>query len=222
MFDPSIWKKLKRGPQIITLKDASLISGLTGLQSGDLVVDAGAGSGYLAAYLGSIVAPAGKVITYEIRPEFAELARKNIARAGMDKFVELKEKDAFAGFDEHDADLITLDMAESERVLGHAKTSLRMGGWIVGYLPNVEQAGKFVAEAEKLKLRVERVTDAFLRDWKVRSYGSRPENTGLIFTAFLVFLRKISEEEFDRAREENTKSNRRDRRIRGKLDSQSK
>ncbi|MEK6953732.1 MAG: methyltransferase domain-containing protein [Candidatus Micrarchaeota archaeon] len=217
MFDSSNWRKLKRGPQIITLKDASLISGLTGLQSGDRVIDAGAGSGYLAIHLGSIVAPEGKITTYENRPEFAELARKNIAMAGLDKVIELKEKNAFEGFDETEADLITLDMAESEKVLVHAKQSLKMGGWIVGYLPNVEQAGKFVMEAERLKLRVERVTDAFIRDWKIRSYGSRPENSGLIFTAFLVFLNKVSEEEFERERNENTKSNRREKRIRTKL-----
>lgn len=217
MLDNSVWRKLKRGPQIITLKDASLISGLTGLQSGDKVIDAGAGSGYLAIYLGSIVAPSGKVTTYENRPEFAELARKNIARAGLEKVIELKEKDAFLGFEEMDADLITLDMAESEKVLAHAKQSLKMGGWIVGYLPNVEQASKFVIEAERLKLRVERTTDAFLRDWKIRSYGSRPENTGLIFTAFLAFLRKVSDEDFDREKDENTKSNRREKRIKSKL-----
>ncbi|HLC48196.1 MAG TPA: methyltransferase domain-containing protein [Candidatus Norongarragalinales archaeon] len=217
MLDSNTWRKLKRGPQIITLKDASLISGLTGLQSGDRVVDAGAGSGYLAIYLGSIAAPDGNVVTYENRAEFADLAKKNITRAGLEKVVELKEKDAFSGFDEKDVDLVTLDMAESEKVLIHAKDSVKMGGWIVGYIPNVEQANRFVMEAEKLKLRVERVTDAFLRDWKIRSYGSRPENTGLIFTAFLVFLRKVSEAEFDSSREENTKANRREKRIKNKL-----
>ncbi len=41
------------------LKDCALISAFTGLQSGDFVVDAGTGSGWLAIYLGSIVAPDG-------------------------------------------------------------------------------------------------------------------------------------------------------------------
>ncbi|MBI5224653.1 methyltransferase domain-containing protein [Candidatus Micrarchaeota archaeon] len=217
MFDSMIWRKLKRGPQIITVKDASLIAGITGLQSGDKVIDAGAGSGYLAIHLGSVAAPSGKVSSYEFRPEFAELARKNIARAGLDKIVEIKEKSAFDGFDETEVDLITLDMAESEKVLQNAKTAVKNNGWIVGYIPNVEQVGRFVKEAENLKLKVDRVTEFYLRDWKIRPYGSRPENQAMVFTAFLVFLKKISESDFDRQKEENTKENRRDRRIKDKL-----
>ncbi|MFH0971748.1 MAG: methyltransferase domain-containing protein [Candidatus Micrarchaeota archaeon] len=217
MFDSSTWRKLKRGPQIITLKDAALIAGLTGLQSGDRAIDAGSGSGYLAVHLGSVVSPHGKVHTYENRPEFADFAKKNFVRAGLQDVIELKEKSAFDGFDEKEVDLITLDMAESERVLEHAKSSVKLHGWIVGYIPNVEQVSKFVMEAERLKLKVERVTEFYLRDWKIRPYGSRPENQAMVFTAFLVFLRKIDEAEFDREKEENTKANRRDRRIRSKL-----
>ncbi|MFH1258065.1 MAG: methyltransferase domain-containing protein [Candidatus Micrarchaeota archaeon] len=217
MLEHNFWHKLKRGPQIITVKDAAMIAGMTGLQSGDHVIDAGAGSGYLAVYLGSVVAPNGRVATYENRGEFADLAKKNIARAGLDKIVELKEKNAFEGFDEKDVDLVTLDMAESEKVLKHAKAAVKHNGWIVGYIPNVEQVSKFVMEAESLKLKVERVTEFYLRDWKIRPYGSRPENQAMVFTAFLVFLRKITESDFDREREENTKENRRDRRIRHKL-----
>ncbi len=217
MFDSNTWRKLKRGPQIITLKDAALITGLTGLQSGDRVIDAGSGSGYLAIHLASVVAPDGKVYTYENRPEFADFARKNFTRAGLQDVIELKEGSAFEGFGEKDVDLITLDMAESEKVLEHAKSSVKLNGWIVGYIPNVEQVSKFVLEAEKLKLKVERVTEFYLRDWKIRPYGSRPENQAMVFTGFLVFLRKISEEEYDREREEDTKANRRDKRIRKKL-----
>ena len=56
---PDVLRKLTRGPQIITLKDAGIISAYTGISSGDLVVDAGSGSGFLAIYLGNLVKPDG-------------------------------------------------------------------------------------------------------------------------------------------------------------------
>ena len=78
---PDLMKKLARGPQIITLKDAAVISAFTGVSPGDLVVDAGAGSGFLAIYLGNLVKPKGKVISYERRPDFARLAARNVKKA---------------------------------------------------------------------------------------------------------------------------------------------
>jgi len=41
-------KKMKRLPQIIMTKDAALILAYTGVKSGNLAVDAGCGSGFLA------------------------------------------------------------------------------------------------------------------------------------------------------------------------------
>lgn len=219
MLDAGIWNRLKRGPQVIALKDAAAIAATTGLQSGDTVLDAGSGSGWLAVFLGSVVAPEGKVFSFERKPEFAQLARRNVEKAGLQKVVEIVEGDAFAGFGRHGADLVTLDLAEAEKALAHAKAAVREGGWIAGYFTTVEQAQRFAGEAEKLKLLHVRTVEVCEREWKLRSFGSRPEHFGAQFTALLCFLRKISDEEFDRrAREiEGTKAGRRTQRIRKKL-----
>ena len=219
MFRQETWRKMSMGPQIITLKDAGLISAFTGLQSGDTAVDAGAGSGFLAAYLGSVVAPGGKVTSYESRKEFAEIARRNVEKAGLQKVVEIKEKDILEGIGEKNVDLITFDMPNTENVLEHAKGALKENGFIVGYFPNVEQVKKFVEKAEELKLKHVRTIEGTIREWLIRSYGCRPDNTGIIFTGFLVFLRKISEHEFEREKkeEEMTKAGRRHARVRKTL-----
>ena len=219
MFKQETWKKLKRGPQIITLKDAGLISAFTGLQSGDTAVDAGAGSGFLATYLGSVVAPGGKVVSYESRKEFAEIARRNVERAELQKTVEIREKDVLNGIEEREVDLITLDMPDSEKLLENAKNTLKENGFIVGYFPNVEQVKKFVEKAEELKLKHTRTIEGTIREWLIRSYGCRPDNTGITFTGFLVFLRKIPEHEFERERkeEEMTKAGRRSARVKRQL-----
>ena len=57
--------KCKRGPQIITPKDAGQITAGTGVSRGWNCLDAGAGSGFLSSFIANIVGPEGKVIAYE-------------------------------------------------------------------------------------------------------------------------------------------------------------
>lgn len=190
MFDVSIWKKLSRGPQVILLKDAAVISAFTGLHSGDQVVDAGAGSGFLACYLGSIVAPGGRVYSYEKRPDFAKLAKKNVEKAGFSDVVQIKEKDVLEGIDENGVDLVTLDLADSPHVLTHAFSSLKPRGFCVGYLPHAEQVQAFVAEGLHVGFLQNQTLEVIHREMLVRKQGFRPENSGLLHTAYLSFLRK--------------------------------
>lgn len=190
MFRQSIFKKLERGAQVVLHKDAALISAFTGLQSGDKVVDAGAGSGFLAIHLASVVAPEGKVFSYEWKDDFAALAKRNVELAGLKKVVEIKHDDVFAGIAEKNVDLVTLDLAGSEKVLPHAFDALKKNGFCVGVLPNVEQMKNFVLEGKKLGFEHVRSVDCLTREWMVREEGCRPETTGVLHTAFLSFLKK--------------------------------
>lgn len=191
MLDVSLYGKFKRGPQVVLLKDAALIAGLTGLCSGDRVVEVGSGSGFLTVFLASCVAPSGKVFSYERRSDFLALARKNVEKAGLLGCVEFVEKDAFeSGFEEKDVDLVVLDLADSEKLLSQALESLKQGGFCVGYLPNVEQVREFVLTAEKLGFRHERTVEANVREWLVREKGCRPASSGITHTGFLCFLRR--------------------------------
>jgi tRNA (adenine57-N1/adenine58-N1)-methyltransferase len=187
---PELFRKLARGPQIITLKDAAIISAFTGISPGDLVVDAGAGSGFLAIYMGNLVRPSGKVVSYEKRTDFAKLAQRNVEKAGLGKYVEIKEKDIFEGIDEHDVDVITLDMPEPWHAIKRAKKSLKEGGYLVSYVPSVEQVKNFVLECEKEGLNHEKTVECSLREMQVKERGTRPQSKGLMHTGYLTFVRK--------------------------------
>lgn len=183
-------RKLKRGPQIVLPKDFGVIAAFTGIGRQSVAVDAGAGSGFLAISLANICK---KVITYEIREEFAELTKKNIWRAGL-KNARVKIADVFEGISERNVDLVTLDLADSDKVVVHAVQALKPGGFIVSYLPHVEQVKKFV-DAVRAANEFEEpfVIESIVREMLVREEGFRPETKGLLHTAYLAFARKKEE-----------------------------
>lgn len=183
---PAILKKLKRGPAIIHPKDAGLIIAHTGIGKNSEVVEAGAGSGFLTVQLANVCK---KVYSYERKLEFYELAKGNLARAGLDN-VELKNRDIFDGIDEKDVDLVSLDMPDAEKAVAGAFGALKAGGWCAGYLPNVEQAKDFYMECHKTGFQEIFMIEGIVREYEVREYGVRPMHIGLTHTAYLVFARK--------------------------------
>lgn len=83
--------KMRRGPQIVHPKDAGIIIAYAGISPGDTVIEAGgAGSGALTIFLANAVGPTGKVISYEVRKDFYEIAKKNVELAGFSDRVVLK------------------------------------------------------------------------------------------------------------------------------------
>jgi len=184
-------KKAKRGPQVILLKDAAIIAAYSGLESGKLVVDAGTGSGWLAAYLAKIVAPTGKVITYERREEFIKLAKENFKLLKI-KNIKIKNKDIYEGISEKNVDLITLDLQEPWRVIPFAEKSLKIGGFLVVYSPQITQAIEFANKVnESRSLRFEKSIELLERSWKIKGKIARPEFHMLGHTGFISFARKI-------------------------------
>ena len=171
---------IKRGPQIITLKDASLIGSYLNLKPNYTVVDIGTGSGMLAIHLATRV-PNGKVITYEKRSDFAKIAKRNIELFGI-KNIEIKIKDATKGIDE-EADAISVDIPEPWKL---SFDKLKYGRYAVIYLPSAEQVIKF---RDSTELHIEKIVEIKEREFKIKPF--RPINTQLDFTAYIIVARKI-------------------------------
>ncbi len=180
-------KKSKLGPQRISIKDCALIAAYTGISSGSRVLDAGTGSGILAMFLANIVAPR-KVITYEIRNDFAEIAKENFRKAEI-KNITLKMKDIYEGIHERNLDLIALDLPEPWKVVEHAKKSLKPGSYLVSYSPSIEQTKKFY---DSLSNYFHSETlECIVRNWDMKV--SRPHSMMLAHTGFITFARFLGE-----------------------------
>jgi tRNA (adenine57-N1/adenine58-N1)-methyltransferase len=71
---------MKRGAAIIYPKDAASILAYADIFPGARVLEAGAGSGALSAWMLRAIGPAGLLVSFERRPDFAEIARANVTR----------------------------------------------------------------------------------------------------------------------------------------------
>jgi len=88
VVEPTLYdivKKMKRSVTTLLPKDIGIILTYCGIEDGETIVEAGTGSGALTIYLANAVGKSGKVITYEKRPEFAKIARKNLEIVGLVK-----------------------------------------------------------------------------------------------------------------------------------------
>ena len=183
-------KQLKRGPQVVLPKDTFIIIGFAGLNKESMIIDAGTGSGWFAVQASFFVK---KVISYEKNPTFAELAKKNIEKLKIEN-VEIKIKDVVEeGFDEKNVDMVFLDMANSHLAVEKAIRAIKENGTVVGYLPHFEQLKVFAQECKKCGLERIYAAEIIQRQILIREAGIRPENVGLVHTAYLLFAKKGKE-----------------------------
>ncbi len=180
---PKVFRRLKRGPQVILPKDIGIIIAYSDIDKNSVCVDAGTGSGWLAASLARICK---QVTSYDIRDDFLEIAKKNKEMLGLDNLV-LKKGDVFKKIEEKNVDLVTLDMPNPEKALKNVKKALKKGGTVVSYLPNVEQVKKYVERLQKLGFTDIYTVEVIVRDLLVRKEGTRPTNKGLWHTGYITF-----------------------------------
>jgi tRNA (adenine57-N1/adenine58-N1)-methyltransferase len=138
---PDLFNHFERTGAPMMPRDVGLVVGETGIAGGERVLDAGTGTGVLAAYLGRIGAG---VTTYERDPDFAETARANMALAGVEETVDVRTGDVTEHLPDLEAgepfDAITLDTEDAPTVVQRAPDLLAGGGHVAVYTPFVESA----------------------------------------------------------------------------------
>jgi len=181
--NPDFFHHLTRTGTPMMPQDIGVILAHTGLNKDDVVLDAGTGSGITAIFLGAI---AKKVITYEINPEFAQNAVKNIEQAGL-KNVDVVVGNVLDISTEDRFDVVTLDLFEARKAVEVLSELVIPGGFIVSYSPFYEQA---LDVRKSLKnLSYVKTFEIIEREIEVSKRGTRPStrvgHTGFITTARL-------------------------------------
>ncbi len=181
-----LYRKIKRGAQIIPQKDIGLIITEAGLNKDSVVIEAGAGSGALGCFLAKICK---KVYSYEIRKDFYELVKKNIEYLEIEN-MELKNKDAKEGFDEKKVDAVILDLPEPWELLEQAKKALKIGGFLVSYSPTIPQVMDFVDKLGEDFVYL-KTSEIIEREWEINKRKVRPLSRGIGHSGFLSFARRV-------------------------------
>lgn len=184
---PDLFDHLERTGAPMVPRDIGLIIGETGIEAGDRVLDAGTGTGVLAAYLGRIGVD---VTTFEIDPEFADVARSNMKIAGVTEHVTVHDGDVLDHLDDLDQfDVCTLDTADAPAVVEHADELLVDGGILAVYSPFVESTREIVEAARTTGLSELRTMETIQRELDVDDRGTRPSTAPVGHTAYLTFAR---------------------------------
>jgi tRNA (adenine57-N1/adenine58-N1)-methyltransferase len=185
---PDLFHHLERTGAPMLPRDVGLIVGETGVHAGDRVLDAGTGTGVLAATLGRIGAD---VTTYERDADFADVARENMALAGVGDAVDVRTGDFTDDLDDLDAvDVLTLDTADAPAVVERAPDLLVPGGALAAYSPFVEDAREVVETSREADLETVRCEETIQREMDFGDRGSRPSTKGVGHTGYLVFARR--------------------------------
>ncbi len=185
-----LFSRIKRGPQIIRLKDGAYIAFRLGVMQGDKVLDCGGGSGAMTLILANIVGPNGKVVSVEKNDKFCKIIEENSKLMGFKniKIINSEIKDVKGG----PFDAMNIDLPSPWNHLKKIDELLRPGGMISFYTPNTTQAQRLKKEIKNY--RFEGMYEIIEREWKLNGEICHPKFHMLGHTGFISFYRKLGQE----------------------------
>ena len=183
--------KMGRGAQVIYPKDVGPILVYADVFPGARVLEAGSGSGALTIALCRAVGSEGRVVSYELREEFHEVARRNAEDffGKLPAWLELRRGDVreVSGETFH---RVVLDLPEPWGVMEETAGALLPGGVLCGYLPTTGQVQTLVQAMVDASFAEIQTFEVMLRTWHVEPRSVRPDHRMVAHTGFITVGRK--------------------------------
>ncbi len=193
---------MRRGAAVVYPKDAAQILAMADIFPGARVLEAGAGSGALSCWLLRAIGEAGLLVSFERRPDFADIARGNVERyfgAPHPAWrLTIGELPAGSAVDPGQAgerfDRVVLDMLAPWDFAETAARSLAGGGLICCYVASTTQLSRTVeALREEGSFAEPAASESLVRGWHADGLAVRPEHRMVGHTGFLVTARRLAE-----------------------------
>ena len=184
--------KMPRGAQVIYPKDLGAILVAADIAPGQHVLEAGVGSGALSM---TVLRAGATVVGYELREDFAERARANVAATlGPDAPYRVEIRDVTEGIDQTGLDRVLLDMPEPHKVVAAAGAALRPGGILLAYLPTINQTAllRQALEDDGAPFGLAETQEILRRTWHVEPRSVRPDHRMVGHTGFLTTARRLA------------------------------
>lgn len=188
---------MPRGAAVVYPKDSAQVVAMADVFPGAHVVEAGVGSGALTCSLLRAVGPTGRVVSYERREDFAEVARRNVTQffGGDHPAWDLRVGDLAEGLRESGtrADRLVLDMLAPWECVDKVAEALLPGGIVCAYVATTTQLSR---TTETLRAHggftEPRAWESLVRDWHVEGLAVRPGHSMTGHTAFLLTARRMA------------------------------
>ncbi len=187
-----ILSSMERKEQIVHFKDIGTIIYLSGIHANSSVVEIGAGSGFMTLSLIYYSYP-GMVYSYDISQDVIKNLYEIIDEWKLNKHWMGKVKDAREGIDEMNVDSVIVDIQDPWNIVSYAYLSLKINGTFIAYVPNISQVNVLEKKLKDENFKNIEIREIIERKWIMGEKESRPENTGIMHTSFIVSARKISD-----------------------------
>ncbi|MBQ3360375.1 MAG: tRNA (adenine-N1)-methyltransferase [Microbacterium sp.] len=190
---------MPRGAAIVYPKDAAQIVMQADVFPGATVVEAGVGSGALSLSLLRAVGPAGRLVSFERREDFAEVARGNVATffgeqpdtwsVVVGDLVEQLPSELPAG----SVDRVVLDMLAPWECIDVVADALTPGGVVLCYIATATQLSRVAEYIRNTGLFTDPdASETMVRGWHVEGLAVRPDHRMVAHTGFLLTARRLA------------------------------
>ncbi len=188
LFD--IIKMVQKRTQTVNFKDIGKIISIMGVRSDSNVLEIGIGSGHMTI---SILyhLENGKLTSYDISEENIKYVKEIVDMLGFSKHWIPKLRDIKNGVEEKELDSIFIDIPEPWISIDSLYESLKVGGILVSYIPNLTQVKEMKSKMENQGFSDINIVELIERKWTIGELEMRPEFTGLLHTSFIVYGRRL-------------------------------
>ncbi|MEV7609066.1 tRNA (adenine-N1)-methyltransferase [Microbacterium sp. NPDC089320] len=190
---------MPRGAAIVYPKDAAQIVMQADIFPGAVVVEAGVGSGALSLSLLRAIGPAGRLVSFERREDFAQVARGNVETffgetpGTWDVVVGDLAESLPAEFPAGTVDRVVLDMLAPWECVDVVADALTPGGVVLCYVATATQLSRVAEYIRSTGLFTDpEASETMVRGWHVEGLAVRPDHRMVAHTGFLLTARRLA------------------------------
>ena len=190
---------MPRGAAIVYPKDAAQILAEADIFPGAVVVEAGVGSGALSLWLLRAIGAEGRLVSFERRSDFADVARANVETFlgtepdNWDVLVGDLGEALPAAVAPASVDRVVLDMLAPWECMDVVADALAPGGVVVCYVATATQLSRVAEYIRGTGLFTEPdANETMVRGWHVEGLAVRPDHRMVAHTGFLIWARRLA------------------------------